>query len=59
MSGAGRALDIKVEVDSSTVSRVLESRQESKQVNRSEQQQQKNKHIPKRVVAQGNTIQRV
>ena len=36
MPGTGQALGIKVEVDGSTVSRVLESRQESKQVNGSE-----------------------
>ena len=41
MSGSRQACGVKVEVDGSMVSRVLESRQESKQVNRSEQKKKK------------------
>lgn len=54
MSGSRQACGVKVEVDGSMVSRVLESRQESKQVNRSEQKKKKNL-IPKRAVAQRST----
>ena len=41
MSGSRQARGVKVEVDGSMVSRVLKSRQESKQVNRSEQKKKK------------------
>ena len=61
MSGSRQARGVKVEVDGSMVSRVLKSRQESKQVNRSEQKKKKpyTKESGGTREHEGNTIQLV